>query len=110
MNELLPCPFCGGRGKIESYTPESAAGPRYLIHFGCCIPCEMRLRGHVERKWAVLDWNRRANRWTAFSPEELEKLRRELQPDYSAAVGFACMSPLKNEISSELARREGQKK
>jgi Restriction alleviation protein Lar len=99
MIQLLPCPFCGGPGKIESYVPEGANGPKHPIHFGCCIPCEMRLRGHVEREWAVMDWNRRANRWAAFTPEELRRLRQ-------LTLGCVGVFDLIAEIESELARRQ----
>jgi Restriction alleviation protein Lar len=102
-SELLPCPFCGGPGKIESYIPISATGPRYPIYFGFCSPCEMRTKGHAKREWSVTDWNRRA-RWASFSDEELRELNRFIEHSHI----YDTTTKVEDEIESELEQRKAE--
>lgn len=62
--EILPCPFCGGPGKITEdlcgvrKLPASVGGAVYVpVIF--CLDCGARVYGR-DKKEAVGRWNRRA--------------------------------------------------
>lgn len=57
MTEIKPCPFCGGRGFVESET-----GPTRRIEWVECISCGATGRWHRASRShgpAIRDWNRR---------------------------------------------------
>lgn len=60
MNELLPCPFCGGDGVIgwdEVYTPHGdLPGEKARV---ICEDCLAATDYRVDREEAIALWNRR---------------------------------------------------
>jgi hypothetical protein len=83
--ELLPCPFCGGSNLSED-------GPKRIWCETCAIS--------VHKK----DWNLRANRWSAFTGEELDTLRSNF-----LVFGKPVKNRLFDEAVSELKRRKSKK-
>ena len=61
MIELKPCPFCGGRARIN--TGEFCTGTEKVIKtYGAyCIKCSARIGMHYSESDACNEWNRRAN-------------------------------------------------
>lgn len=53
MNDLLPCPFCGGEAEL--------AGDRETNeHIVFCKPCGAQEAYHKTKAEAIIAWNRRA--------------------------------------------------
>lgn len=61
MSELLPCPFCGGEGKIVKLTHG------YLPR---CTKCMISLPTARDREKAVESWNTRYKESTVYDKEE----------------------------------------
>lgn len=61
MNELKPCPFCGGRAEMRALKMGFYGGKIYWVH---CISCcaEINNPKPVEED-AIKDWNRRVRKW-----------------------------------------------
>ena len=81
---LLPCPTCGG-------VDISDFGPNWRS----CRECETSSKSE--------NWNRRANRWAAFSTEELGAFH----PTGLGLMGNPTSWKLADEINAELTRRNG---
>ena len=58
--ELLPCPFCGGIGDIESQPSYDQAAATYQRHRGWCDQCGFGLDWHSYEPDAIAAWNTRA--------------------------------------------------
>jgi hypothetical protein len=81
--KLLCCPFCGCSGRdIVVHGPE-------LVTCNCCKVDAL----------SIENWQMRANRWAAFSDEELT---------YFGVIITNSGHSLLCEISEELARRKGE--
>lgn len=88
-NQLLPCPFCGGKAEIESDDTD------YPNHEAVCQDCGARC--HVtgcgpDDGW---EWNRRATQPAAGEPtkskhrQEMDKLRQEREQSMAAPPAAA---------------------
>lgn len=53
MNELKPCPFCGGEAKAFSFRDGAT-----IVY---CEDCEIETPMFTAMKYAIKAWNRRAN-------------------------------------------------
>lgn len=54
VNELKPCPFCGGKAVIKTAFPGS-----YIVH---CVLCECMFASFFkDEDTARAEWNRRVN-------------------------------------------------
>lgn len=72
MDELKPCPFCGGRAHFESDYSSELGETRYSVWHECKgFKCRSRGYGHALHPWfetpwyadgqtAIDAWNRRA--------------------------------------------------
>lgn len=58
--ELLPCPFCGGVGDIESQPSYCQAANTYDRYRGWCDQCGFGLDWHGHETDAITAWNTRA--------------------------------------------------
>ena len=95
--ELLPCPFCGDRGDVGCYDDEHWTAE-------CSNPdCECSVTGILSKQEAINFWNRRANRWDAFTSEELANLRPRISLGYR---WNSVEKQIEAEIHAELARRQ----
>jgi len=56
---LLPCPFCGGDGAIESQPSYSQAANTHERHRGWCDECGYGLEWHSYEADAIDAWNTR---------------------------------------------------
>lgn len=56
---LLPCPFCGGKGDIESQPSYDQAAATYQRHRGWCDQCGFGLDWHSYEPDAITAWNTR---------------------------------------------------
>lgn len=80
---LLPCPFCGGVGDIESQPSYSQAANTYDRYRGWCDQCGFGLDWHGHEADAIAAWNRRAtpapagwqegNGWVFWNPDSGEE-------------------------------------
>lgn len=62
MAELKPCPFCGGKAKMEKHSFWSDTTNAFTNHtYGVqCSKCFAQMRQfYVSEKQAARDWNRR---------------------------------------------------
>lgn len=66
MNELKPCPFCGGKAYITTFDVFGG------VHYAVCRNCKARV-GKPSEADAVAAWNRRAQ--PANEPLTLDELR-----------------------------------
>ncbi|MDD4566088.1 MAG: Lar family restriction alleviation protein [Eubacteriales bacterium] len=64
MNELKPCPFCGGEAKLMNYN-----GFGVQCKDEICIGHDL-LPACVTREDAIAAWNRRVNGWIPFVMDE----------------------------------------
>lgn len=55
MDELKACPFCGGKAKIVEVTDEDGD----TFDAVECQTCFVRTAGHIVKRLAVANWNRR---------------------------------------------------
>lgn len=56
---LLPCPFCGGRAKVE----ENKDAPSYGVYHVYCRECYAEIeRCNGEKEKAIEAWNRRVKK------------------------------------------------
>jgi len=102
--ELLPCPCCAGEAigavVLQNAKPLRNIYHRYVVK---CDVCALSTFKFSTREEAIEAWNRRANRWHAFTLEELDKII-ELK-------GHSDRQPfLIGEILDEMNRREGEGK
>lgn len=61
MNELKPCPFCGGDAKLvrrEQKYGFYPSGGTYYIH---CKNCLMTTQPRCKKEYVIEAWNRRAD-------------------------------------------------
>lgn len=75
-NELLPCPFCGGKAEIERY-----GTPRQSTIYNC-TECGCRLETGEE--WGYTQWNKRVE-------------FKDSKTNYRACDDNGSMSPLQGE-------------
>lgn len=57
MNELKPCPFCGGTAKLHRDYRFDFTGAQFYV--SCNIGCVRQITPTADRSWAVERWNRR---------------------------------------------------
>ena len=65
MEQLKPCPFCGGEAVMETFTTSFEKHPRYRVRCtekGCRVALDW---DWFEGKEALEAWNRRADNGTA---------------------------------------------
>lgn len=64
MNELKPCPFCGGIAFVEhwelSSPDEGWDDERYDMYYITCSECESTTDEYRSKEEAIEAWNRRA--------------------------------------------------
>lgn len=97
-NEMLPCPHCGQKAQI---TNRRAKQWRVICSNAGCYSmgtCEMKSSAE-----AIEAWNRRANRWAAFSTEELKRIKQRFNVVHDH-IGVDIFY----QIETELARRRGR--
>lgn len=58
VEELKPCPFCGGEAEIMEYSDRFQCGCKD----GCCIAWVEEMPVYLTRSGAIKDWNTRAER------------------------------------------------
>jgi Restriction alleviation protein Lar len=68
--ELLPCPCCDGLAVVAVIFTHKNYYPLVVK----CDVCALSTWEFKTREEAVEAWNRRANRWSSFSDEELKLL------------------------------------
>jgi transcription elongation factor Elf1 len=94
LPELLPCPFCGGR----LLKGRRFGQPGYL-HTVKCDSCEIGMSSISPSCEAAINlYNTRANRWSAFSDEELKDISLTYSP-------FGRQPKFFEETKAELSRR-----
>lgn len=59
MNDLKPCPFCGGEGRVQEHIFHGYANTYGVVCLDCCA--ETR-QFYCTMDEAVKAWNRRAER------------------------------------------------
>ena len=85
MNELKPCPFCGGKAGMlmttEVGTPSGDKGTKVVVFCGnreCgCKVVKWALKIGWAKESAIKAWNRRANQGQADKVAELELVKQE---------------------------------
>jgi len=85
MNELKPCPFCGGKAGMlmttEVGTPSGDKGTKVVVFCGnreCgCKVVKWALKIGWAKESAIKAWNRRANQGQADKVAELELVKLE---------------------------------
>lgn len=65
IDELLPCPFCGGRADYW-HTPHVGGLHNCAVLDACgiaieCTKCHATTIGYMSEDWAIAAWNRRAS-------------------------------------------------
>ena len=58
MNELKPCPYCGGEANIESYDPYDGYQGDCTVWRVKCIECKAFIQRGTKDE-AIAAWNRR---------------------------------------------------
>lgn len=58
MNELKPCPFCGGEGCVQEHVFSGYTSTFGVVCLDCC--CETR-QFYDSKEDAIEAWNRRVN-------------------------------------------------
>lgn len=58
MNELKPCPFCGGNGIVIEGYPRTYPRTNYYV---ACDKCKTTSDTYKDKEKAVAAWNRRTN-------------------------------------------------
>ena len=83
MDELKPCPFCGGKSEIFRGVNENQ-------HTIRCTQCAMKMPTMLNEKDAVAAWNRRPE--PENKPLTLEQLRQmDREPVYSSQCGWGII-------------------
>lgn len=67
MTELLPCPFCGGGGKLRSITPFPDGCLFYRVE---CTRCGVGADWRYTQNAATEAWNTRYKETTVYDREE----------------------------------------
>lgn len=75
MEELLPCPFCGGKAEIFDYDPDNDVGYHEPYTAQCSNECCCLGKDFRTREEAAEAWNRRARQEQLNEPLTLEELR-----------------------------------
>ena len=57
MNEVKPCPFCGGKACL---VVDPSLHPRYRYYGIKCTECGIETKFYFKAEFAVEEWNRRA--------------------------------------------------
>ena len=57
MNELRPCPFCGGEAFVQKFRMDDTG--RFFISVVCRV-CFAQTGHHTKEAYAIEAWNRRA--------------------------------------------------
>lgn len=71
MNELKPCPFCGGEAWIDEFQQEHFNRPKLEYVWSIeCKECAFSSRYHKSKDEAIEKWNTRAKQ------QECEKCKR----------------------------------
>jgi Lar family restriction alleviation protein len=60
MNDLLPCPFCGGKARAVMIIMLNSASPK--IHAIACRTCGAQTRRYKREHDAIYRWNTRKDR------------------------------------------------
>lgn len=58
MNELKPCPFCGGKPFISAKLPYFGEEPTLAV---VCEQCNASSKHKTDKEEAIKLWNRRVN-------------------------------------------------
>lgn len=56
MNELKPCPFCGGEGVVQEHVFHGYSSTYGVVCFDCCAETKQFF---TDKKVAIRAWNRR---------------------------------------------------
>lgn len=62
MNELKPCPFCGGEARLRAFRTyiqsKHRMGEKYYIE---CCECGLNAPNFINKEEAIEAWNRRVD-------------------------------------------------
>lgn len=86
MENLLPCPFCGGEAEIFDYDPENEVGFHEPYTVQCSNQCCCLGKDFRTREEAAEAWNRRAQ------PEQPEAVHGQWKTVevYSTTARYRC--------------------